>query len=174
MSIISEKQILDEYNQLNSFEICHQSQEIIQDLISKTSEALQNIRALSIFLLYGDQNGYVQRRMKLEEIFLTFDMIIKRLRVSGHIVYQRKLALEDQEVTKNTVTSSEPMILESNEDTTVTSTATGISVNNLECLTLEREKLKEELRLQNSYIKLAIDKINDIIWNINSIQTIKK
>jgi hypothetical protein len=167
MASVNEKQIYDELTQLNSFELCHLSQEIIQDLISKTSDALQNIRALSIFLLYGDQNGYLQRRMKLEEIFNTFEMIVKRLRASGLIVYQRKLKLE-QEPIKNGDSTSESMIVEQTVDESFT------NESHIESLKLERDKLKEEIKLKNTYIKLAIDKVNDVIWNINSIQTIKK
>ena len=167
MASVNEKQIYDEYTQLNSFELCHLSQEIIQDLISKTSEALQNIRGISIFLLYGDQNGYMQRRMKLEEIFNTFEMIVKRLRASGLIVYQRKLTLE-QEPIKNGDSTSESMLVEQTVDESLT------NESHIESLKLERDKLKEEIKLKNSYIKLAIDKVNDVIWNINAIQTIKK
>ena len=168
MSTISEKQIHDEYAQLNVFELCHHSQEIVQDLISKTSDALQNIRTLSILFLMGDQNGYIQRRQKLEEIFNTFDIIVKRLRATGSIVHQRKLALE-----QTAENSTDSMVFENITDTPAT-TSTTASIDNIEHLKLEKAKLKEELKLKNAYIKLAIDKVNDIIWNINSIQTIKK
>jgi hypothetical protein len=168
MSSVNENQIYNEFTQLNSFELCHMSQEVIQDLINKTSDALQTIRALSIVMLYSDQNTYMQRRMKLEEIFNTFEIFVKRLRAAGQIVYQRKLALE-QEPVKNEENTGESMVVEQTADETLAT-----NVAQLESLKLERERLKEELKLKNGYLKHAIDKVNDVIWNINSMQTIKK
>ena len=164
--IANDKHLYDEYNQLNSFELCHHSQEIIQDLISKTSDVLQCIRNLSIFLLVGDQNVYMQRRLKLEEIFHTFDLIVKRLRVTGLIVHQRKLALDQAETKPVAENQEDLMVLDTNPSNG--------EKPSMESLKAEREKLKQEIKLKNGYIKLAIDRVNDIIWNINSIQTIKK
>jgi hypothetical protein len=151
----NDQQLYDEYNQLNSFELCYQGQELVQDLVSRTSDTLQTIRTTSIFLLYADQNNYNQRSSKLEELFKLFDLQLKRLRVIGSLIHNRKLALEQKE-------------RELNE------TITNGNQANLDQLKLEQENLKKQLKLKNSYIKLAIDKINDIIWNINSIQTIRK
>ena len=44
----------------------------------------------------------------------------------------------------------------------------------LEQLNKQKLDLQEQIKNKNSYLKLSIDKLTDIIWNINSIQSIKQ
>lgn len=151
-SSLNETQLYEEYNQLSSFELCFHSQELVQDLVSKTSELVTSLRPLSYLLLYSDQTSYLQRKAKLEDILKTFEIIFQRLRLIGSLVHQRKLALNKQ--------------VEDIDNLGLTS--------NLEQLRAEKEQLIEQIRVKNRYIKKAIDRVADIIWQINSIQTLKQ
>jgi len=91
-----------------------------------------------------------KRKAHIEDIFSTFDTIFQRLRVVGTIVHQRRLASNQAQ-----------------------SYSASTNNNQLELLKKEQADLKKELNQKNIYLKLAIDKIADIIWSINSIQKIR-
>ena len=149
-----DNQLYEEYNQLSSFELCFLSQELIQDLIHKASDFVVQLRPLSYNLLTSDQSSYLLRKAKVEDHLKTFESIFLRLRTLGSIISKRKLVL-DQESELNNAESA-------------TSEA-----SSLVQLQKEKDELIEQLRTKNQYIKLAIDKTSDIIWQINSIQTLK-
>lgn len=159
----SETQLFEEYNQLTSFELCYQAQELIQDLINRVVETVGSIRALSILLLVSDQSNFLQRKQRLEEFFSSIELTFARLRVLGALIHKHKVLSEKkQEQIEHTSTSDE----QSNQEEK--------SKPSIEQLRLESKELKEQIRLKNSYLKLAIDQISDIIWNINSVRTVKQ
>ena len=84
----------------------------------------------------------------------TFESFFQRLRTAGTIIHQRKIALDQQDSFDTTNTTTPP--------------------NQIEALKKEQDSLKEELRAKNTYIKLAIDKVAEIIWQINAMQKIKQ
>lgn len=145
---LNETQLYEEYNTLSSFELCYQGQEQVQELIYKVTETVQILRHLAIYLLHGDHNSYLQRKIRLEELFNSFESFLKRLRLIGILLNQRKFDLENQK---------QPT-----------------SVEDLETLKKQKLDLETEVELKNRSIKFSIDQITDIIWNINSIQTIKQ
>jgi hypothetical protein len=149
--ILNEVQLYEEYNRLTSFELCIHAQELIQDSINKIAEFVSSFKLASTSSLLGDQNAFNQRKLRIEEIFTTFESFFQRLRTAGTIIHQRKIALDQQD----------PSILDTNQA-------------QIETLKKEQESLKEELKSKNVYIKLAIDKIAEIIWQINSMQKIKQ
>jgi hypothetical protein len=149
--ILNEAQLYEEYNRLTSFELCIHAQELIQDSINKIAEFVSSFKLASTSSLLGDQNAFNQRKLRIEEIFTTFESFFQRLRTAGTIIHQRKIALDQQD----------PSILDTNQA-------------QIETLKKEQESLKEELKSKNVYIKLAIDKIAEIIWQINSMQKIKQ
>ena len=149
--ILNEAQLYEEYNRLTSFELCIHAQELIQDSINKIAEFVSSFKLASTSSLLGDQNAFNQRKLRIEEIFTTFESFFQRLRTAGTIIHQRKIALDQQD----------PSILDTNQA-------------QIDTLKKEQESLKEELKSKNVYIKLAIDKIAEIIWQINSMQKIKQ
>jgi hypothetical protein len=149
--LMDNSQLHEEYNQLSSFELCHYSQELVQDLVSKTIDFVTHLRPLSFNLLTNDQNSYLIRKAKVEESLKCFEVIFQRLRVLGALITQRQVAV-------NREVEQKPQC-----DTAA-----------LDLLTKEKEELIEQLRVKNRYIKLAIDKTSDIIWQINSIQTLRQ
>ena len=149
--ILNEAQLYEEYNILTSFELCIHAQELIQDSINKIAEFVSSFKLASTSSLLGDQNAFNQRKLRIEEIFTTFESFFQRLRTAGTIIHQRKIALDQQD----------PSILDTNQA-------------QIDTLKKEQESLKEELKSKNVYIKLAIDKIAEIIWQINSMQKIKQ
>lgn len=144
----SESQFYDEYNRLSSFELCISSQELVQDLVAKTSDLDAFFRQLFFSLFLGDQNNYLFRKNKTEEILRNFDIIFLRLRIISKILHQRK---------------SNPISAHQN----------GFDQKKLEPYRAEKENLIAEIKTKNRYIKEAIDRVSDIIWQINSIQTLK-
>lgn len=160
---LNENPLYEEYNKKSSFEICYHSQEQIQDLVSKTGDLAFYIRYVFNSLVYGDQATYLQRKSKVEEVLKYFEVILVRLRFFGALIHQRKLAIDQQHHQQQQQQQDQT----DSKETETTTSAT------LEQLTSEKQQLIEQIRLKNNYIKLAIDKISDIIWQINSIQTIK-
>ncbi|RNA17211.1 mediator of RNA polymerase II transcription subunit 30-like [Brachionus plicatilis] len=145
----NESQFYDEFNRLSSFELCITSQELVQELIAKTSDLDSLFRPLIISLLYGDQNNYLFRKNKTEETLANFNRIFARLRTIGRILHQRKIS---------------PSFKQLN----------GSDPNKLELYQAEKEKLIAQIKTKNTYIKEAIDRVSDIIWQINSVQTLKQ
>lgn len=146
-AVLNEAQLYEEYNRLTSFELCIHAQEITQDSLNKITEFVTSFKVTSTNSLFGDQNTFNQRKIRFEEIFNTFDSIFQRLKVVGSLVHQRKLALDQQ---------------------------LPIDPTQLNLLQKEQSDLKEDLKNKNTYIKLAIDKIAEIIWQINSMQKIRQ
>jgi hypothetical protein len=159
----SETQLFEEYNQLTSFELCYQAQELIQDLINRVIETVGSIRALSILLLVSDQSNFLQRKQRLEEFFSSIELTFARLRVLGALIHKRKVLSEKktEQIEHRSISDDQSCQEEKNKPS-------------IEQLTFESSQLKEQIRLKNSYLKLAIEKISDIIWNINSIRTVKQ
>lgn len=149
-AILNESQLYEEYNRLSSFELCVQSQEIIQETFNKLTEFMNIMRVIATSTLHGDQMSYNQRKLKVEELLNLFDSIFQRLRIIGDLVHQRKLSLD----------SSHHMQQHSDQQLLV------------EQSNKELADLKEELKQKNAYVKLAIDKVSEIIWQINSCQKI--
>lgn len=152
--ILNETQLYEEYNHLSSFELCYHGQELVQEFVNKIAETVQLLRQLSVYLLHSDHNSYLQRRIKLEELFGSFESFLKRLRIISHILTNRKSELDTQ------INSMPRDPIELNQE--------------LEQLNKQKLDLQEQIKNKNSYLKLSIDKLTDIIWNINSIQSIKQ
>lgn len=150
------QQLLDESNQLSSFELCYHSQELVQVLISRATDFTSHLRNVVAALLSADQNTYTQRRDKVEEYLKSVELNIQRLRAFFHVLNQRKIALDN------------------NQDNTFESKTEASSNQSLDHLKKERDSLIEQVRNKNRYLKLAIDKTSDIIWQINAIQTLKQ
>ena len=148
----TDAQLYEEYNRLSSFELCIIAQESIQDSVYKIAEFVTILKATNSSTLYGDNNTFLQRRQRLEDTIGTFELYFQRLRIIGTIVHQRKLALDQNQAE--------------------------LSINNnnkvyLDQLRKEKEDLAEELKLKNAYLKLSIDKLAEIIWQINSMQKLR-
>jgi hypothetical protein len=149
---LNENQLYEEYNKLSSFELCYQGQELVQELVSKLVETVTIYRHLSIYLLHGDHNSYLHRKQRLEELLNFFESVLKRLRVISYVLSERKSNLENHNSNKDP--------FEINQD--------------LDSLNKQKLELQGQIKLKNKYLKLSIDKLSDIIWNINSIQSIKQ
>jgi hypothetical protein len=81
----------------------------------------------------------------------------------GALIHKRKVLSEKkQEQVEHEITSDDQSLQEEK------------SKPSIEQLRLESKELKEQIQLKNNYLKLAIDKISDIIWNINSVRTVKQ
>lgn len=167
---LNETQLYEEYNQLTSFEICFQSQESIQELVNKASDLVVAIRNLTYLLIAQDHALFVQRKAKIEELLKVFELTVSRLRQAGYIIHQRKLALDNTDAHEDKKHQSDPA---ANPQPEQAQQASSSSTARLDELKLEKEQLIEQIRNKNGYIKLAIDKVSDIIWQINSIQTIR-
>jgi len=148
-AVLNEAQLYEEYNKLTSFELCIHAQELIQDCLNRIGDFLQTFKVTSTNSLFGDQNTFNQRRLRIEELLNTFDTIFQRLRVVSALVHQRKLDLDSQ---------SRPVDQQLQ----------------LDQLRKEQADLKEELKQKSAFIKLAIDKVSEIIWQINSMQKIRQ
>ncbi|CAF0898259.1 unnamed protein product [Brachionus calyciflorus] len=146
----NETQLAEEYNRLSSFELCITSQELIQELILKSSELVNTFRSITLNLIYSDQNTYLARKAKTEDLLKNFDLIFLRLRIISKLLHQRKQNKLIEESSHNNETHDK-----------------------LEAYKFEKDRLIGQIKDKNKYIKEAIDRVSNIIWQINSIQTLK-
>lgn len=151
---LTDVQLYEEYNKLTSFELCMHAQEITQDAVIKLVEFINLLKATSTASLLGDQNTYLHRKIRIEETLNSFEIIFQRLRLAGTLVYQRKLDIDHKPV-------ETPLENQQLKD-------------NLELLKKEQSELKSEIREKNGFLKLAIDKVSEIIWQINSMQKLRQ
>ncbi len=162
---LNETQLYEEYNKLSSFELSVHAQEITQDAVTKIIEFTNLLKATSTTSLLGDQNSYLQRKLRFEETLNSFEIIFQRLRILGSLIHRRK-----QEIDLKQQQQTAAAVPEETNDQSITI----LENNNLESLKKEQEELKLQLKEKNSYLKLAIDKVSDIIWQINSMQKLKQ
>lgn len=128
-------------------------------LISRATDFTSHLRNVVLALLSADQNTYAQRRDKIEEYLKSVEVNVQRLRALFHVLNQRKIALDNNN---------------NNQDSTFENSKQVSSNQSLDQLKKERDSLIEQVRNKNRYLKLAIDKTSDIIWQINAIQTLKQ
>lgn len=128
---ISDAQLYDEYNKMSSFELCHLAQELVQEVISRTSELHLTLKTTAIYLLMGDQNLFLQRKMKAEEVINRFELLFQQLRVLGSIIHQRKITLDQQHEER-----ANQMISDAEDS----------NIKNIENLKNEHKELEEQLR----------------------------
>jgi len=150
-SPFTDTQLYEEYTKLTSFELCVHAQEITQDAITKIIEFINYLKATSTISLLGDQNSYIQRKLRFEETLNSFEVIFQRLRIVGDLVHRQKLNIDKKSTEE----------LEQ-------------SKANAQVLKIELDELKVQLKEKNSYLKLAIDKVTEIIWQINSMQKLRQ
>ena len=142
---LNDTQLYEEYNKLSSFELCVHAQEITQDAVTKILEFINYLKTTSTTSLLGDQNAYLQRKLRLEETLNAFELIFQRLRIAGTLIHQRKQDLQYQP-----------------------------QVASLELLRNEQAELKKQVKEKNSYLQLAIGQVSEIIWQINSMQKLRQ
>lgn len=144
-------QLYEEYNKLSSFELCIHAQEITQDAVTKLIEFINLLKTTSDRSLLGDQNSYLQRKQRIVDTLNSFEIIFQRLRIAGTLIFQRK-------------TEIDLVPIEQNEQLKT----------NLDLLKAEKLELTDQLKEKNGFLKLAIDKVSEIIWQINSMQKLRQ
>ena len=150
-------QLHEEYNQLSTFELCILAQELVQETINKSAEVAQNARAIITLLLNQDQSIFMQKKARIEELLNGFETLLLRLRVAGAIINQRKVDKEKERV-ENISAGADALVAKKEM---------------VERLSAEKSELAKQVKLKNDYLKFSIDKISDIIWQINAMQTLK-
>lgn len=98
--LTSDPQLVEEYNRLSTYEICHHGEEIVQELVHKCAEFSFSLRQIANYLLISDQHQFVVRKNKLDETLKSFESILMRLRIAGAIINERKLAIQSQKTSK--------------------------------------------------------------------------
>ena len=149
-------QLHEEYNQLSTFELCILAQELVQETINKSAEVAQNARAIITLLLNQDQSIFMQKKARIEELLNGFETLLLRLRVAGAIINQRKVDKEKERV--ENIGATDALVAKREM---------------VERLSAEKSELAKQVKLKNDYLKYSIDKISDIIWQINAMQTLK-
>ena len=144
-------QLHEEYNQLSTFELSILAQELVQETINKSAEVAQTTRSIITHLLSADHSIFLQRKARIEELLNGFETLLLRLRVAGAIINQRKMDKDKDRESGEPVSNTELV----------------------ERLTVEKAELVKQVQLKNDYLKFSIDKVSDIIWQINAMQTLK-
>lgn len=146
---INESTAFEEFNSLTSIDLCIQGQELVQDIISKIHDCNTNIKQVSNYVTNVTQDPYMLRKQKLEEYLQQVDTLFMRLKVACKIINQRLNDLNSQQFTSDT------------------------SQQQIDHLKQQQAYLHQQIREKNDYIKIAIDNLYSIIWQINAMESIK-
>ena len=138
----------NDINRLFSIEICIQAQELVQELLNKFTEINSVVKSSFQGITTSDPN--FNRFRKIDETISHIDSILNKLKSYCRIINQRKIDRSDN----FTITDLQPL-----------QTAEVYNQNKL--------YLEERILEKNSYIKILIDHLLNIIWQINSLKSLE-
>ena len=137
-------------NRLSSIDTCIQAQEVIQELLNKFSEINSSIKASIQGITNSDQN--LSRYKKLDENLSQIDSIFSKLRLYCRTINQHKAErINNLNIGGDTQSTHSPEILNQN-----------------------KAYLINKIVERNNYIKILIDYLLNIIWQINSLKSLER
>jgi hypothetical protein len=140
--------LYDELSRLTPIELCLQAQEIVQDLINKIADLNSIIKAtIQTATQYDPNNTFNLRKIKLEETLTNIDLVFLRLRTVCKHINQKKVVIDHSPKQPDEQ-------IEQYEDL--------------------KASLENQIRTKNSFLHLAIQHLTNIVWEINTIQSVAK
>lgn len=140
----------NDINRLSSIETCIQAQELVQELLNKFSEVNSALKSSIQGITNSDPN--FNRYKKLDENLSSIDSIFNKLRIYSRVINQHKI---DQ--------SSSGGGGDNNTQT----------IQSSDTLIQNKAYLIDKITEKNSYIKILIDYLLNIIWQINSLKSLE-
>jgi hypothetical protein len=134
----------NDINRLSSIEICIQAQELVQELSNKFPEINSLIKSSIPGVTSIDPNF---RFKKLDEYLSNIDSLFSKLRIYCRIINQHKI-----ERLNNYMKSDSQSIDNLNQN---------------------KDYLIKKIVEKNSYLKILIDYLLNIIWQINSLESLE-
>lgn len=152
--------------QLNAAQLCRLGQETVQEIVSKTQEVFQSLKTMQLPI--GTQNStsaQEERRGKLNETMKYISALFKRLRkiyekcceaceINEYIQMESLIPLRDDHSSK---------IADDRKNT-----------EQVKRLDEERKMYTEQLKLRNRQLKETIDKLRELVWEINTMLAMRK
>lgn len=153
--------------ELNTASLCRIGQETVQDIISRTQEVFQTLKSIQ------PPNGTPtsssasnEKKAKIQEQLRTIRLLFKRLR----LIYEK--CNENCEIQGMEYTHIESLIPFRDEIDPKHDEKKNTESYRLTCL--ESKEVMEQVVLKNKQLKEVIDQLRRIIWEINTMLTMRR
>lgn len=153
--------------EINTVSLCRIGQETVQDIVSRTQEVFQNLKAIQ------PPNGTVQgsnssneKKARVQEQLRTIRVLFKRLR----LIYEK--CNENCQLQGMEYTHIESLIPLKDEPDTKSDEKKSSEAYRLICE--EHKEIMEQVVLKNKQLKEVIDHLRRIIWEINTMLAMRR
>jgi hypothetical protein len=140
----------NDINRLSSIETCIQAQELVQELLNKFSEVNSALKSSIQGITNSDPN--FNRYKKLDENLSSIDSIFNKLRIYCRAINQHKI----EQLSSGGGGDNNTQAIQSSDT-----------------LIQNKAYLIDKITEKNSYIKILIDYLLNIIWQINSLKSLE-
>lgn len=153
--------------EINTVSLCRIGQETVQDIVSRTQEVFQNLKAIQ------PPNGTVQgsnssneKKARVQEQLRTIRVLFKRLR----LIFEK--CNENCQLQGMEYTHIESLIPLKDEPDTKSDEKKSSEAYRLICE--EHKEIMEQVVLKNKQLKEVIDHLRRIIWEINTMLAMRR
>ncbi|KAJ8984276.1 hypothetical protein NQ317_009760 [Molorchus minor] len=166
-SVPVQQQQQQQSKEFNTASLCRLGQETVQDIVSRTQEVFQTLKAIQ------PPNGTSQslsasneKKAKVQELLRTIRVLFKRLR----LIYEK--CNENCQIQGMEYTHIESLIPFKDEIDPKHDEKKNAETYRLACD--ESKEVMEQVVLKNKQLKEVIDHLRRIIWEINTMLTMRK
>ncbi|XP_064481120.1 mediator of RNA polymerase II transcription subunit 30-like isoform X2 [Ornithodoros turicata] len=154
---------------LNTAMMCRIGQETVQEIVSKTIELFQTLKALQPPTGTG-LASQEERRLKIQETLRNVGILFKRLRRVYDICNDSCPGMEYAHIEPDVALQS--LVPMKDEQEGKTDDRRGSEA--LRVLLEERTRLTEQVSAKNRHLKEVLDALRNIIWEINTMLAMRK
>ncbi|XP_044765108.1 mediator of RNA polymerase II transcription subunit 30 [Coccinella septempunctata] len=153
--------------EFNTASLCRIGQETVQDIVSRTQEVFQTLKAMQPPNgTSASTNTSNEKKVKVQEQLRTIRVLFKRLR----LIFER--CNENCQIQGMEYTHIESLIPFKDEMDPKHDEKKNTEAYRLACL--ESKEVMEQVVLKNKQLKEVIDQLRRIIWEINTMLTMRR
>lgn len=153
--------------EFNTVSLCRLSQETVQDIVGRTQEVFQTLKAIQPPAgTAQSSNASNEKKAKVQELLRTIRVLFKRLR----LIYEK--CNENCQIQGMEYTHIESLIPFKDELDPKHEEKKNSEAYLQACE--ERKELMEQVVLKNKQLKEVIDHLRRIVWEINTMLTMRK
>ncbi|XP_045481824.1 mediator of RNA polymerase II transcription subunit 30 [Harmonia axyridis] len=153
--------------EFNTASLCRIGQETVQDIVSRTQEVFQTLKAMQPPNgIPSSTNTSNEKKQKVQEQLRTIRVLFKRLR----LIFER--CNENCQIQGMEYTHIESLIPFKDEMDPKHDEKKNTEAYRLACL--ESKEVMEQVVLKNKQLKEVIDQLRRIIWEINTMLTMRR
>ncbi|XP_074656466.1 mediator of RNA polymerase II transcription subunit 30-like isoform X2 [Tubulanus polymorphus] len=161
-ALTQQSSMISPTKEVNTASLCRIGQETVQDIVQKTTEMCNQLKATQVPNTQPNSTQmYNDRKAKIEELFRTINVTFKKLRLIYTKVNENCGMLDE--------TSPENLIPLENSEPSVK-----VESTLLQFAVTEEKKEYAELRMKNCQMKEVIDQLRTIVWEINTMMAMRK